>query len=69
MHIKTRLDLIMDALTASNAALRYVEKDIERTTGNTSYITVPTTDRIDLALEKIEKAFEAVNGTEERPGT
>ena len=56
----------MDALTASNAALRYVTKDIERAK---DHVSVTTMDRIDVALRKIEKAFEAVNGTEERPGT
>ena len=66
MHIKTRLDLMMDALTTSNAALRYVTKDIER---DKDHVSVTTMDRIDVALRKIEKAFEAVNGTEERPGT
>ena len=65
MHIKTRLDLIMDALTTSNAALRYVTKDIVERAKD--HVSVTTMDRIDAALRKIEKAFEAVNGTEERP--
>ena len=60
MHIITRLDLLMDALTASKAALWYVKGDS---------IPGDTGVRVDRALKKIEKAFEAVNGTEERPGT
>ena len=52
----------MDALTAANAALRYVIKDHPAP-------LVVNIQRAEWALEKIEKAFEAVNGTEERPGT
>ena len=62
MHIKTRLDLIMDALTASRSALWYVEKDHPG-----GVIKPEATAKITWAIEKIEKAFEAVNGTEERP--
>ena len=63
MHIKTRLDLIMDALGASRAALWYVEKDHRG-----GSVTPPAIDKVEWALKKIDKAFEAVNGTEERPG-
>ena len=67
MHIKTRLDLIMDALTASNAALRYILKDVADDHRELPKVTRESIQRAKRALEKIEVAFEAVNGTEERP--
>ena len=62
MHIKTRLDLIMDALTVSRQALWYLVED-------QAEFHKANLETAKKALEKIEKAFEAVNGTEERPGT
>ena len=61
MHIKTRLDLIMEALQASREALVCVAADDDN--------WQRTEARVKRALEKIAIAYEATNGTEERPGT
>ena len=67
MHIKTRMDLIMDGLMVSKVALQHILSDTNRPHGRV--VTTESIIRAEIALEKIEKAYEAVNGTEERPGT
>ncbi len=59
MHIKTRLDLIMEALQTSREALEYVMM------GND--LKERDALRVNRALEKIATAFDAAHGTEERP--
>ncbi len=70
MHIKTRLDLIMEALQASREAQEHVSLDCEEDgyMGDKT-ISPETLDRVKRALEKIERAYDAAHGTEERPGT
>ena len=60
MHIKTRLDLIMEALCSAKMALDWLEVE-----GHEEKKAV----LVKQALEKIDKAYDAAHGTEERPGT
>lgn len=58
MHIKTRMDLIMEALQASRLALDGISINADDT---------QLIKKIQKALGKIAIAYNAVNGTEERP--
>ncbi len=58
MHIKTRLDLIMDALCSAKMALDWLEVD-----GHEE----KKAELVKRALEQIDKAYDAAHGTEERP--
>ena len=62
MHIKTRLDLIMEALQASREALIYAQADL-----NLGCMRQITTTKIKRAFERLDEANGAAHGTEERP--
>ena len=67
MHIKTRLDLIMDALQASKLALESCTADYDRDICAGKPMLLATANKASRALGKIDVAFDAGKGTEERP--